>query len=276
MTDTANPRCDNAAPDGLILANAESLAYVAWCQEQIAENCYVVRLPPKPWAGRDDLVNKCSRNFRISDLLIASNAVDQAVLGMWHRQGDDPANFLKQAMRLRLQGIRQLILEAMKNGRREQTFKYEPHPDDPMKLIEMKMKEKRYVGTDMAAVDKLLAVERVLADLEGLWGDTQKLGANIIEQFFCGLDKLQEKNKGVEDAEENAGASRALRAKNRKLTGPMNESQHRLLTSIVTPTDAGQPEEVSATVVTKPRGKVIKAGDVSFTPEDDDEDDEEE
>lgn len=261
------------APDVLILANAESLAYVAWCQEQIAEGCYVVQLPPKPWAGRDDIVNKLSRQFGITDLLVASNAVDQAVLGMWNRSGEDPSNFDKQAMLLRIQGIRQLILQAIKNGRRETTYKYEPHESDPMKLIEMKMKEKRYIGTDMAAVDKLLAVERLIAELKGLWGDGKKLGVDIIDQFFAGLDNLKEKNKAEDDAEEQAGASRALRAKNRKLTGPLSESQTRLLTSIVQPAEP-KSGEVPVTVVAKPRGKVIKSGDVGFTPEDDDDDDE--
>lgn len=276
MSESESAEKPGLPPDALELANAESMAYVAWCQQQIAESFYVVQLPPKPWAGRDDLINAASRNFDNPDLLVMSNAVDQAVLGMWNRQKEDPYNFQKQAMLLRAQGIRQLILQAIKNGRKESTYQYKPLKNDGTKLVETKVKEKRYVGTDMAAVDKLLAVERLIAELQGLYGDPQKTGGDIVERFFQGLDDLQKNKIAAVEDQDGVTSSRALKAKNRAMDGKISPANHRLLESIITqnaPED-GKAEPVSATVVARPRGKVIEAGGVSFIDDEAEEDDE--
>lgn len=226
------------------LVSAQLLAHVAWCKEQIAANFSIVQLPPRSWAGRDDLVNEFLRHFNPTDRAMAGNAVDLAVMEMWHRSKDDPANFDLQAMLLRLINIHKLITKAIANGRSEQTFKYEPFRDangkeDMMKLVEIKVKEKRYKGVDMSAVAQLLAVERAIAELKSISESSKITGEDVVATIMAGIDRVHKKMEAD------------------KLKGLDDFINPRMLPGII---EEGR-KQAKATIVTERRGKPIEAKD---------------
>jgi hypothetical protein len=261
------PSINTATPNSEILqlANEESLAFASWCMETISERHCEARLPPDPWAGRDEIVRGCAAHFTIPEA-IAGNAVDQAVMQLWHRPKADPKIFRKQAMKLRIIGLKQLVFLAIKNGRKEEFFKYvalrdlapeqwpqgTPKNPDLRRLVEIKVKEKRYTGTGMGAIHMAASLERMLADLDNLDGDTDQTSSNVIQDLIDGLDKLANSKK---DAEEDKGSSVAARSKRLKMDALKPEHQ-RLLESIMKEPDATvTPQPVA--VVRKMRGREV-------------------
>lgn len=264
------------------LANAEFLGYVEWCKERIAQARHAVQLPPKPWAARDEVIAECSKKFKNPDLIAIGAAVDLAVLELWNRQKDDPGNFKKQTMLLRLKGIEQLVILAVSNGRKETFFKYVLIDDlperqrdfaraqnqSPLGMVRMEVKEKVYTGTDMGAIHMLLSIERLIADLEGLYGQTDKASINVIQAFFEGLDNRSAKS----DADEPEASSMAARAKNRSLTGPMQGSQLTTLKSIMMDSEPVGPA-IQAKVVRRRGRRRNEAPPIDVKSRDEGEDD---
>ena len=226
------------------LATVEMAARAAYCQEQIAESCHVPPEPPAPWAGRDDLVKGCAKQFGITRAE-AGLAVDGAVAELWAKQVADPVPVMKRLMLLRFKAYRQLVLNAIRNGRKEETFQYKPLGEldpkvtptnllggDPTMLVEIKVREKRYTGVDMSAVNQLLAIERCIAELEGLNGKSSDGALNVVGKFFAGLDELaqRQREKQLADAEP---ASLAHRAKSRGIADLDPDGRKRVLASVL-------------------------------------------
>lgn len=183
---TCSP-ADEPERDILRFAETEWASRVEWAKDQIASECYVPLLPPKIWAGRDDIITGCAEQFRIN-LSDAAKAVDAAAMDLCLLERDDPSPALKRTMLMRLVGIRKILAQAMKDGRSEMQYKWEPDPDggEPKKVP---FKEKKFVGVDMAAIGRLLEVERNIAELQGLKGPEDATASlSIIDELDAALD----------------------------------------------------------------------------------------
>lgn len=168
----------------------EQAARVAWVHEKIAHHAFVPRQPPRPWAGRGDIIELARQQFAGLDVAGAGALVDLAVTELWAiESGGDSGPVKLDLMLLRFKDIRKLVRKAIADGRTETVYVYEKHPTEANKLIERKAKEKRFTGVDMAGVAKLMEVELAIAQLEGLAMKHKGGGMDAIAKIFEQMDE---------------------------------------------------------------------------------------
>jgi hypothetical protein len=186
--DNPVPPPEGGSKDVLQNAAAESARRIAWVQEKIADARYRPFPPPTVWAGRADLIRSAKEVFGLGDEIEAASLIDLAVTELF-AGGGDAKHVSKRLMLMRISGIRQIILRAIRDGRKEATFKFEINPEDPKSVIRMPVKEKITEGTDMAAVGRLIEIEMFTARLEGLAEESGE-GLTSAASNFRELDEL--------------------------------------------------------------------------------------
>lgn len=233
--------------DPLNLAGAERAAEVAWAQEQISQACFVPKLPPKAWAGRDEIIAGVAEQFGVK-LVDAASVVDEASLLLCGHELDDQAPALKRTMLVRLIGIRKLILKAIGDGRRESQYKTDPDPNNPNKRIKFLFKEKHYHGIDMAAIGRLLEVERAIADLQGLKGPEEAVATlSVLDELNDAMDATAKRKVTLSLAQKiKTGQIGELSVEGKRMVSAaldeMNKEKKRLIEGEVVKPE-GEPEE---------------------------------
>lgn len=182
----------------LLKTNSECLAYIAWVKQTIATTRYEIQLPPKPWAGRDDIIELGCRHFKTSDRLLIAQCVDVAVTELGVVDEADSTGRQVQLMVLRLKVLHQHLFSQMDKGSSQKTYKYfsakelrasdllpEKYEDAPdSKFIRIPFKESRSKGIDPALVGQMLQLERLIADLTGLFR-SEGPQSNIVQMLFA-------------------------------------------------------------------------------------------
>jgi hypothetical protein len=142
---------------------------VEWAIRMIADQCWTPKTPPLDWAGRDEIITMAREKYRF-DRAAAAEFIDHVAAELAIDQFAD-AEMLRRLAIMRAIGIRQLILRAMRDGRRETHFEFEkrtgPDGGDPT-FVRVPVKEKVYTGSDMAQVAQLREIDKTLADLLGV------------------------------------------------------------------------------------------------------------
>ena len=250
------PNAESLAP-----VNALALEMASFCELKIAEGEYLVQPPPKIWLGREFVCLECFRKFEDNGctLATASLAVDHAVLNLWSAKENDPRHFLKQTLLIRLKQLKQLTLDYIKYGRTETTYKFVPLYEIPEEhwspeqrdkaaqygrgvLVKQQDKEKRTVGVDLGAIMQLQNLEKMMAELCGLY-DTDDGGAEArAMELFDKIDSIAIREKQKAD---ESKSSRALAAKNKTLATMTSPADKALMADIL----IGSPQTVQAVVV---------------------------
>jgi hypothetical protein len=228
------------APSDLIGWAAEELAArIEWVRSEIADKCYQPA-PSGAWAGRGDLINAIIDKTWNLTLIQAAQLVDAAVAADFAFDRPDDSAAQKQYSLMRLKGIRNLILKAMKEGRKEITYKMEERNGT---IVRIPFKEKVYKGIDMAAIAQLRETERAIQELLGLT-ETKNLTQHNTLQIIMEQSRKKDEGKGKK-------GSMAAEAKNRPPEELLEDpgAQERMLAAI---------SEIEARPVKKVKSKVKK------------------
>jgi hypothetical protein len=202
--------------DILKFAESETAARTQWVKDEIAAACHPACPPPAVWYGRDDVIRGLAERFSISEIE-AATAVDLACEQLATPDHQDYLRVSRKLMRMRLVSTRQLILRAIKEGRRESQFKVNEDTDTKRWVP---FKEKRYHGIDMAAIGRLIEVDNALARLDGLDGTVEtESSISILEELDQVLDAGTKRRVVL---------SLAQRVKNKTITDLSPEGKRRL------------------------------------------------
>jgi hypothetical protein len=124
--------------------------------------------------------------FGLTDQADAARLVDLACDELFSKAGTRK-DVAKRLVLMRIADIRQIVRKAIRDGRKEMTYKFE-EGKEPGTVRKVPVKEKIYEGTDMAAVGRLLAVEEFECRVLDLFAD-EGSGVDDVAALFEELEK---------------------------------------------------------------------------------------
>lgn len=235
---------------------AEMVARVEWVREKIADACYEPTPAPQSWAGRADIISTAMRSVEAGGLgltsLEAASAVDLAVTDLWAADHADDLHVQRRLSMMRLRAMRQLVLKSMQDGCVETTYGYEPHPTEEGKLVERRLKEKRYRGITMAQVGMLKDIELAMEQLAGMHDRNAGSDTNILARMMEQWKRMREGGPATTKVDDIKGNSLAARLRNAPLDQLPAAGQERI---------AEMVHELGAPPAPKKRGRKKKGAE---------------
>ena len=174
---------------------------VGWVVEQIASNAYDPGEPGTAWAGRIDIIAKTMQRFGLAEPE-ADQVVRQAQHELWKGGGEGAGQVRRRLMLSRLNTIRAIVLEQMKEPRGMMVWQFirerengrirrdaSGHPT----MLKIPKREVIHKGVDVQAIRLLLDIERTIAELMDM--NSGENGEEMLSRIFAKIEQDADGNE---------------------------------------------------------------------------------